>query len=123
VKPEEPEARRFTPAQRLFVLEAWMKSRLPASEFSPLVGVSAFTLYGWKKRFEQKGPAGLEDQPKAVPRGSQLAEPTRRAIVMMKEAHPDWGQDRIQDVLLRSQGFAASPGAIQRVLLEEERRR
>jgi transposase InsO family protein len=119
VRKEDAEAKRFTPAQRLFVLEAWMKSRLPASEFSPLVGVSTFTLYAWKKRFETRGPAALEDRPKGGPKGSRLPEPTRRAILLIKETHPDWGQDRIQDVLLRSQGFAASPGAIQRVLEEE----
>jgi transposase InsO family protein len=96
-----------------------MKSRLPATDFSPLVGVSTFTLYAWKSRFETRGPAALEDRPKGGPKGSRLPEPTRRAILMLKEAHPDWGQDRIQDVLLRSQGFAASPGAIQRVLEEE----
>ena len=37
----------------------------------------------------------------------------------MKETHPDWGQDRIHDVLMRSEGFAASPNAIGRVLMEE----
>jgi transposase InsO family protein len=119
VRREEAEVRRFTPGQRLFVLEAWMKSRLPASEFAPLVGVSVLTLYTWKKRFEARGPAALEDRPKGGPRGSRLPEPTRRAILLLKETHPEWGQDRIQDVLLRSQGFAASPGAIQRVLEEE----
>ncbi len=119
VRREETEAKRFTPAQRLFILEAWMKSRLPATDFSPLVGVSTFTLYAWRSRFEARGPAALEDRPKGGPKGSRLPEPTRRAILMLKDAHPDWGQDRIQDVLLRSQGFAASPGAIQRVLEEE----
>ena len=37
---------------------------------------------------------------------------------MMKEQHADWGQDRLHDMLLRSDGLQASPGAIQRVLLE-----
>jgi transposase InsO family protein len=119
VKPVEDRPRSFTAGQRLFILEAWMKSRLPATDFAPLVGVSQHTLYGWKQRFESKGPAALEDRPRGGPRGSRLPEPTRRAILMLKEAHPDWGQDRIQDVLIRSQGFAASPGAIQRVLEEE----
>jgi transposase InsO family protein len=96
-----------------------MKSRLSASEFAPLVGLAEWTLYGWKKRFEAHGPAGLEDKALGAPRGSRLPEPTRRAILLLKESHPDWGQDRIQDVLVRSQGFAASPGAIGRVLEEE----
>jgi transposase InsO family protein len=38
---------------------------------------------------------------------------------MMKEAHPDWGQERLSDMLNRAEGFAVSPGAIQRVLEEE----
>jgi hypothetical protein len=37
---------------------------------------------------------------------------------MMKEAHPDWGQDRIHDMLIRTEGLEASAGAVQRVLLE-----
>jgi transposase InsO family protein len=37
----------------------------------------------------------------------------------MKEAHPDWGQDRLHDMLLRADGFAVSPGAIAKVLEEE----
>ena len=47
-----------------------------------------------------------------------MPEQTRRAILMLKQAHPDWGQDRIHAVLLRSEGFSASPGAIGRVLDE-----
>ncbi|MBL8606056.1 MAG: DDE-type integrase/transposase/recombinase, partial [Myxococcales bacterium] len=98
---------------------AWMRSRLPASEFATLVGLSAATLYQWKKRFEARGPAGLEDGPRGRKGGSRLAEPIRRAIVMLKRAHPDWGQDRIHDVLLRSEGYGASPGAVALVLEEE----
>jgi transposase InsO family protein len=37
---------------------------------------------------------------------------------MLKRTHPDWGIDRIHDVLLRGEGFAASAGAIRRVLVE-----
>jgi hypothetical protein len=88
---EAEEGRRFTPGQRLLLLESWVKSRLPATEFGPLVGVSSFTLYGWKKKFEARGPAGLEDRVRGGPKGSRLPEPTRRAILMLKESHPDWG--------------------------------
>jgi transposase InsO family protein len=38
---------------------------------------------------------------------------------MMKQSHPDWGVDRIHAMLLRSEGYSASPGAIQRVLLAD----
>lgn len=111
--------RHLTPQQRLIVLDTWRRSKLPAKDFAALVGVSVHSLYKWRQRFAEDGPAGLADRPKGRPRGSRLPDATRRAIVMLKQAHPEWGQDRIHAVLLRSEGFGASPGAIGRVLEEE----
>src|SRR5438105_191853 len=54
-----------------------------------------------------------------APGGSKLSEPTRRAILMLKQSRPDWGQDRIHYELQRTKGLSASPGAIARVLAEE----
>ena len=109
---------RFTAEQRLLILDTWLRSKLPAGDFAPLVGMSKHTLYSWKLRFSQHGPAGLDDQPRGRPGGSRLSEATKRAILLMKEQHPDWGQDRIAAVLLRSQGFSASATAIGRALVE-----
>lgn len=109
----------FTPADRLLVLETWSRSGLGARDFARIVNVSPQVLYAWRKRFEKRGPAGLEDRKRGAPKGSRLPEPTRRAILMMKEGHPDWGLDRIHDMLLRTEGFQASAGAIRRVLEEE----
>jgi transposase InsO family protein len=100
------------------ILDCWLRSKLPAREFAGMVGVSRHALYTWKKRFEEDGPAGLVVERKGR-RGSRLPEHTRRAIVLMKESHPDWGQDRIHDVLCRTEGWGASPGAIGRVLAQE----
>jgi transposase InsO family protein len=108
----------LTPEQRLLVLDSWQRSGLPAQEFGTIAGLSAHTLYAWRRRFEAMGPEGLSDRPRGGPRGSRLVEATRRAILLMKEAHPDWGADRIHDMLLRGEGFAASSGAILRVLRE-----
>lgn len=117
VSPADGRVANFTGEQRLLLLDAWLRSKLPATEFCALVGVSSHTLYQWRKRFEEQGPAGLLGRRKG-PSGSRLPEPTRRSILMLKEAHPDWGQDRLHDVLIRAEGFSASPGAIQRVLVE-----
>ncbi|MFQ5844441.1 MAG: IS481 family transposase, partial [Planctomycetota bacterium] len=84
--------------------------------FSALVQISPQTLYAWRRRFESEGPAGLTDQPRGGRRGSRLAEATQRAILMLKQAHPEWGCERIHDVLLRAEGYGASPGAVRRVL-------
>jgi len=107
----------YTGEERLLLLDTWQRSELPATEFSHLVGVSTHTLYNWRKRFEAEGPAGLLGY-RSRKKGSRLPEHVKRAILMMKEAHPSWGQDRIHDMLVRTQGISASGGAVQRVLIE-----
>src|SRR5919109_780601 len=61
VKADASGRRQFRAQERVLLLDAWMRSRLPASEFAGLVGVSPHTLYQWKQRFEEAGPAGLSD--------------------------------------------------------------
>lgn len=109
----------FTCEQRLLILDAWVRSKLPAGDFAPLVGLSPHTLYGWKKAFEQEGPAGLASKRRGVAVGSRLAEPIRRAILLMKQSHPEWGCERIHDMLMRTEGLAASSGAIANLLKQE----
>jgi transposase-like protein len=53
---------RFTPEQRLLILDSWLRSKLPAGDFAPLVGLSLHTLRAWKQRFEERGPAGLDER-------------------------------------------------------------
>lgn len=108
----------LTPEQRLLVLDTWMRSGLPAGDYAPLVGVSKHTLYAWKARFEAKGPAGLMDRPRGAPRGSRMADVTKRAVLLMKEQHPDWGVERISAMLARGPALPASANAVMRVLTE-----
>jgi transposase len=116
-KPATP-APPLTPQQRLLILDTWQRSGLPAGDFAPLVGVSKFTLYSWKQRFEAEGPAGLMDQPRGGPTGSKLPELTRRTILMLKQANPEFGCQKISDLLLRGPALPASPAAVARVLHE-----
>jgi transposase InsO family protein len=104
---------------RLALLEIWSRSGLTAKEFCRFVKSSPQQLGAWKRSFERYGPAGLEPKSQGAPKGSRLPPATRRAILMMKRAHEDWGLDRIHDMLLRSEGFQASAAAIRRVLVEE----
>ncbi len=108
----------FTAEQRLMLLDTWFRSGLPGRDFGSLVGVSQHTLYKWKKRFEDDGPAGLMDRPKGGRRGSRLTEVTKRSILMLKEAHPEYGCQRISDELARGPALGASASAVSRVLHE-----
>lgn len=118
VKPEESSQPPMSPEQRLLILDTWQRSGLPAGDFAPLVGVSKHTLYAWKKRFDEQGPAGLMDQPRGSTKGSRLPELTKRTILMLKKSNPDWGCQRISDMLLRGPALPASPAAVAKVLHE-----
>ena len=117
VRPDEVRPA-FSPHERLLILDTWQRSGLPAGDFAPLVGLSKHTLYLWKKRFVQQGPAGLAERPRGLSPGSKLSEVTKRTIVMLKELHLDWGCQRISDELLRGPALAASAAAVARVLHE-----
>ena len=117
VKPAEP-GRALTAQQRLLLLDTWRRSGLPAGDFAALIGLSKHTLYAWKKKFDQQGPAGLLDQPRGGPSGSKLPDLTRRSILMLKEANPSWGCQRISDMLARGPALPASAAAVARVLHE-----
>jgi transposase len=114
--PPATERRTTTAQERLLLLDLWQRSGLTAREFGALVGVSKVTLFSWKQRFEHGGPAALHDEPRGAPRGSRLPDPTQRAILLMKRSHPEWGCERIREVLLRGEGYSASVGAIAHVL-------
>ena len=99
-------------------MDTWQRSGLPAGDFAPLVGISKHTPYAWKKKFQAGGPASLMDQPRGGPAGSSLPELTRCTILMLKEANPAWGVQRISDMLLRGPALSASPAGVARVLHE-----
>jgi len=117
VKPAEPTPP-LTAQQRLLLLDTWRRSGLPAGDFAALVGLSKHTLYAWKKKFDTQGPAGLMDQPRGGPKGSKLPDLTKRTILMLKQANPSWGCQRISDLLARGPALPASAGAVARVLHE-----
>jgi transposase InsO family protein len=108
----------ITPTQRLLLLDTWQRSGLPAGDFADLVGIHKSTLLVWKRRFDAEGPAGLLDKPKGVPPGSKLPDLTKRTILMLKAANPEWGCQRISDLLLRGPALPASAAAVARVLHE-----
>ncbi len=117
VKPEAKPVP-LNPQQRLLLLDTWRRSALPAGDFAALVGLSRHTLYAWKKKFDEQGPAGLLERPRGGPKGSRLPELTKRTILMLKAANPEWGCQRISDLLTRGPALPASPAAVARVLHE-----
>jgi transposase InsO family protein len=116
VKKCDAKAAALTPQQRLLLLDTWQRSGLPAGDFAAMVGLSKHTLYAWKKKFDAEGPAGLMQQPRRRTAGRPLSDLTRRTILMLKQSHPDWGCQRISDVLWRGPSLSASASAVAQVL-------
>ena len=117
-RPEEVKTPSYNPQQRLMILDCWQRSGLPAKQFATLVGVSKHTLFAWKQRFTREGPAGLAEQPRGAREGSRLPDLTKRTILLLKQAHPDWGCERISQMLVRGPALPASAPAVARVLRE-----
>jgi transposase InsO family protein len=118
VKKEQAPTAPLTAQQRLLLLDTWRRSGLPAGDFAAIVGISKHTLYLWQKKFTEQGPGGLADQPRGGPRGSRLPDLTKRTILLLKQTHPDWGCQRISDMLVRGPALPASAGAVAQVLHE-----
>jgi transposase InsO family protein len=118
VKKEEGRRDSLTPGQRLLLLDTWQRSGLSCRDFAAIVGLSRHTLYHWKRQFATYGPEGLLDRPRGGPRGSRLPDLTKRTILLLKREHPEWGCQRISDMLLRGPALPASPKAVGRVLKE-----
>ncbi len=58
------------------------------------------------------------DRPRGVVKGSKLSDLTRRTILMLKESNPDWGCQRISDMLARGPALPASASSVAKVLHE-----
>ncbi|MHC5081550.1 MAG: DDE-type integrase/transposase/recombinase [Planctomycetota bacterium] len=117
--PDSRDPKSFSPEQKLLILDVWKRSGLPSAEFGELLGVSHKTLYSWRTRLEKEGPEGLFGKPKGPIPGSRIDPITRRAILLIKEDNPEYGCDRISQLLYRGPGLGVSPGGVARVLKEE----
>ena len=79
-KPSERLTAPLSPTQKLLLLDTWLRSGLPARDFGALVHISRHTLYAWKHRFEQLGPAGLMEQP----RGARTTQRGRKSFLLTR---------------------------------------
>lgn len=84
---------------------------LSMAEVCRRLGVSRKTAYKWLRRFEERGPVGLEDRsrrPHCSPRRS--SPETEDLVLSVRAEHPKWGSRKIRSVLLR-EGHAHVPSA------------
>ena len=112
-----------------FVLRA-LRDLEPFGELCQEYGISRKTGYKWKQRFIEQGLDGLVDRSKRPHKSpNQVDEDTVCQMVNLKLAHPNWGPNKIREVMLRSdwKGEVPSESTFKRVLdkagLVQRRRR
>jgi len=108
----------LTPEQKLLLLDTWERSGLPIREFASVVNISRHSLYKWRQNFNNYGPEGLVEKKRGAPKETRLPEATKRAILMLKEQHPEYGCQRISDLLMRGMAIPASSKSVAKVLYD-----
>ena len=114
-----PARKAFTGEEKLLILDLWKRSRLAAKDLSSIVGVSPHTLYVWRKKMEEEGPEALFGPPRGPSPGSRVDSATRRAILVIKESHPEYGSELISNILYRGPGLGVSASSVNRILKED----
>jgi transposase len=80
-------------------------------------GLSRSTVYDWLRRFEQRGPRGLEDRSR---RPRNVRKPTwgqelEAAVLRLRRENPCWGKDKLTPIL-RREGVEVSVSMVGRIL-------
>jgi len=85
--------------------------------------ISPQTFYRWKRRYNPRHPASLEER---THRPKHLRQPTYstelvEAVLRLREKYPRWGKDKLV-VLLHREGFDCSASTVGRILYKLKKR-
>lgn len=112
---------RTTYSQRKLLFQVWEETQ-DTAEACWQARVSESTFYYWKPRFEAGGYEGLRKvkQPGPAP-GIRIGTEIQGKVAEMKEAHPEWGKQRIADELAKRNSWVplVSANTVRRILREK----
>ena len=92
-----------------FILD-WRAGEESKAELCRRYGVARRIGYKWARRYEDEGPAGLEDHSRAAKRHpNRTPSPIREQILALRYAHPLWGAPKLQAVFRREHPELACP--------------
>lgn len=98
--------------ERLLFVAGWLEGEETMTGLCAAFGISRKTGYKWLGRYEELGPDGLRDLPRAPLRhGRATPAWIVERIVAEKEAHPLWGPKKIVARLERQEPATAWPSA------------
>jgi len=103
--------------QRVQFVVAAVRGEKSFSALCREFGITCPTGYGWLRRYQQAGVAGIAEhsrRPWHSPR--QTAEEVQQRVVEMRQRYPDWGARKLQD-RLQQQGLVLPRSTVHRILL------
>jgi len=86
--------------------------------------ISPQTFYHWKRRYNPKHVASLEDRshrPRHLRQPTYSTELAEVAVLRLREEYPRWGKDKLV-VLLHREGFTCSASMVGRILYKLKER-
>jgi transposase InsO family protein len=92
---------------------------MPMARVAQALGIPYTTVSLWVQKYRQGGVEGLTPQPKrATPRKRASDDTKRRAVIELRQEHPEYGTRRIRDLLARFSALGVSETEVRRVLHE-----
>ncbi len=93
--------------ERTILISEHLSQEFSLSQIARRRGISRKTAYKWIERYQQMGPEGLKDQPRAAHHHPNAISPEmKQRILDWKELRPLWGAPKIHSKL---QGLADCP--------------
>ena len=106
---------------RVRLVREVLERKVSLGEVGRIFGVNKATLHQWVKRYQAGGleglaPARVGAKPK---RASAAATAKREAVSTLRREHPEYGTQRISDMLRRFAALGVSETVVRRILHEE----
>jgi transposase len=103
---------------RLRVVREVVDHGAEVSDVSRTFGISETTVHVWLDRFRRGGVDALVPEPPGAKPQEDRYDPRREAVIETRRAHPEWGAERIRDVLARFAAVGVSETTVRRVLAD-----
>jgi transposase InsO family protein len=79
--------------------------------------ISPKTYYKWRRRFQERGQAGLENESRKPKQCRRRSEPrVEQAVMDLRQKYPQWGARKIEVLLRRETGDAPARSTIHGIL-------
>ena len=105
---------------RVEVMERMKTKKMTQKKGAAALGISVRQIRRLRKRYEEKGSAGLVNKSRGKPSNNRLSSKTRqRAIDLLLSLYADFGPTFAHEKLVEKHGLALSSGSVRQIMIRE----